>query len=136
MNREKLIKKIKAEIEKESIYDIDKNFITSNYADKKNGIYILYDEKEIVIYVGKCGNGKSTSFYHRIYGHGSGAHCKKEWFKDIKKFRFKEFSDLDSKLLSKVERLMIYAYGQPAYNDCCITAGDYEAIASNLKIRS
>lgn len=130
MNREALINILKMQIEEEPIYEIDKKFISSNYADKKNGIYLLYDDNSIVRYVGKCGNGQYTSFYHRIYTHGSGAHCKKDWFKNIKKFRFKVFPDLDSQLLNKVERLMIYAYGQPAYKDCCITAEDYETIAS------
>lgn len=132
MDREALINTIKLQIEEEPIHEINKTFISSNFADKKNGIYLLYDENSIVRYVGKCGNGKCTSFYHRIYAHGSGAHCKKEWFRTIKKFRFKTFPDLDSQLLNKVERLMIYAYGQPAYNDCCITEEDYEAIASKL----
>ncbi len=132
MDRKKLISIIKTKIEEEPIYKIDKNFISSNFNDKKNGIYILYDENENVRYIGQCGDSEYTSFYHRIYLHGGGAHCKKDWFDNIKKFRFKEFPDLDSQLLNKVERLMIYAYDQPIYNDGGITTEDCETIASKL----
>lgn len=132
LNRETLIDKIKLKIEEEPIHDISHDYIASKYKDKKNGIYFLYDENDIVIYVGKCGGGKTTSFYHRMYLHGNGAHCNKDWFKYAKKFRFKTFPNLESKVLSKVERLMIYAMNQPIYNDCYITEEDYEIISSNL----
>lgn len=132
MNREELMNKIKLKIEEELIQDMNKDFVTSKYKDKKNGIYFLYDENEIVIYVGKCGNGKRTSFYDRMYGHGNSAHCHKEWFKYVKKFRFRAFPKLESDALCKVERLMIYANNQPIYNDCYITEADFEIIASNL----
>lgn len=132
LNRKELMNEIKIKIEEELIQDMSKDFVASEYKDKKNGIYFLYDENEIVIYVGKCGNGDHTSFYDRIYGHGNGAHCRKEWFNSVKKFRFKAFPNLESDALSKVERLMIYANNQPIYNDCYITEADYEIIASNL----
>lgn len=132
MTREELMNKIKTIIEKEPMHDMNRDYITSNFKDKKNGIYFLYNQKKTVIYVGKCGNGINTSFYHRMYGHGYGAHCKKKWFKCAKKFRFKAFPNLDKDKLKKVERLMIYANNQPIYNDCYISKKDIEIINSNL----
>jgi excinuclease UvrABC nuclease subunit len=132
LDRETLIKKIEKIIEKEPIFDVEKNFICNNYKESKNGIYFLYNEKDIVIYVGKAGNGDKTSFAHRMYLHGDGAHCKKNWFGKVKKFRFKSFTNLNSKEISKVERLMIYAKNQPAFNDCYTTENEYELIESKL----
>lgn len=132
MTRDKLMNKIKSKIEEEPICNVNRDYITSNFKDKKNGIYFLYDKNETVIYVGKCGNGIYTSFYHRMYGHGYGAHCKKKWFKCAEKFRFKAFPNLDKDELKKVERLMIYANNQPIYNDCYITKNDIKSIASKL----
>lgn len=98
----------------------------------KNGIYFLYNKDDIIIYVGKFGKGNDTSFYHRMYRHGDGAHCNKPWFNKVEKFKVKEFPKLDDKELSQVERLMIYAKGQPAFNDCYITENEYELVASKL----
>ncbi|WP_346915516.1 hypothetical protein [Clostridium sp.] len=132
MDRNDFIKKIEFEIESENCYYIEKGFISSNYKNSKNGIYFIYDEKDIVIYVGKVGKGKKTSFYHRMYGHGSGAHCKKSWFEKAKKFKFKSFPNLESEEIMKIERLMIYAKKQPAFNDCYTKEDEYELIAKKL----
>ena len=45
--------KIKSKIEEEPICNVNRDYITSNFKDKKNGIYFLYDKNETVIYVGK-----------------------------------------------------------------------------------
>lgn len=132
MSREELIKKIEEEIEKEMIYDLDKDFICNKYENSKNGIYLLYNGNGIIIYVGKFGDGGSTSFYHRMYKHGDGAHCNKSWFNEVKQFKVKEFPKLNNKELSQVERLMIYAKGQPKFNDSYITEDEYELLASKL----
>lgn len=132
MNRENLIEKIEKIIEKEPIFDVEKNLICNNYKESKNGIYFLYNKKDIVTYVGKVGNGDKTSFAHRMYLHGNGAHCHEIWFDKVKKFRFKSFSNLNSEEINKIERLMIYAKKQPAFNDSYTTEDEYELIASKL----
>lgn len=132
MNREDLIKKIVKIIEKEPILDVEKNFIYNNYKKSKNGIYFLYNENDIVIYVGKVGKGNDTSFASRMYLHGNSAHCHKIWFDKVKKFRFKSFPNLNSKEINKIERLMIYAKNQPAFNDCYTMEDECELIASKL----
>lgn len=132
MNREDFIKIVETKIEDEHVMDIDKDYITENYKTSKNGIYFLYDDKDVVIYIGKVGNGKQTSFYHRMYGHGNGAHFKKGWFSEVKKFRFKSFQKLKNNELRQIERLMIYAKNQPIYNDIIISENDFEAIKCKL----
>lgn len=132
MTREELMNKIKIIIEKEPMHDMNRDYVTTNFKDKKNGIYFLYDENETVIYVGQCGDKTYTSFYHRMYGHGDGSHSVHKWFNAVKKFRFKTFPNLDKDELKKVERLMIYANNQPIYNDCYISKDDIKNINSNL----
>lgn len=128
MKRKDLIDKIVKMIDDEELIIIDKDYIIRNCKIKRNGIYFLYNENDIVIYAGKVGDGSNTSFYDRMYGHGSGAHCRKSWFNEAKKFRFRSFPNLDHKQISQVERLMIYAKQQPKYNDCYATESDINAI--------
>lgn len=85
-----------------------------------------------MIYVGKVGDGKFTSFYHRMYGHGNGAHCKKKWFNEVKKFRFKSFPNITKQELTLIERLMIYINKQPKYNDKLLIKSDYKEIMDKL----
>ena len=132
MDRSKLIKKVEKKIESKELYNIDKDCVRENFSNKKNGIYFLYNQNNEVIYVGKVGNGRFTSFYRRLYGHGSGAHNRKDWFKEVKNFRFKSFCKLNDKQLNQIERLMIFAKNQPAYNDCYITEEEVSQIYDKL----
>ena len=132
MDREKFIKIVEEKIESENINKKDKEDIKKNYKQAKNGIYFLYDKNEKVIYVGKVGNGENTSFYDRMYGHGGGAHCNKSWFKEVEKFKFKSFPNLEDDELIKIERLMIYAKNQPIYNDVIISQDDFITILNKI----
>lgn len=132
MDRETFMNIVKGIIEKEPIYNVDKNFITQNYKNAKNGIYFLYDKDDIVIYVGMTGDGKTASFYSRIYKNGNSAHCNKPWFSEVKKFRFKSFSRLEKEELILIERLMIYKNNQPIYNDKLMIVNDYKIIETKL----
>lgn len=78
------------------------------------------------------GDGKSTSFYHRMYAHGSGAHYEREWFNEVKKFRFKSFPNITKEELTLIERLMIYINKQPKYNDKLLIKSDYKEIMDKL----
>lgn len=132
MSRDEFIKRFEEEIDNEPIKNKNKADIIKNYKKYKNAIYFLYDKENIVIYVGKAGNGKKTSFAHRMYLHGSGAHCNKSWFDKVDKFRVKEFKNLSNKELSYIERLMIYAKEQPKFNDSYISEDKYEEIVNKL----
>ena len=132
MDRENFIKIVEKKIESENINTKDKKYIEKNYKQAKNGIYFLYDKNEKVIYVGKVGNGKSTSFYDRMYGHGNGAHCNKTWFNEVKKFKFKSFPNLEDDELIKIERLMIYAKKQPIYNYIIKSEQDFITISKKI----
>lgn len=132
MDREKFATIVKAKIEEEQIHDNKKDFIKQNYSAAKKGIYFLYNDDNDVIYVGMVGDGKNTSFYHRMYAHGNGAHCKKAWFNEVKKFRFKSFPSIKKSELVLIERLMIYKNKQPKYNDRLLVMNDYKIIANKL----
>lgn len=132
MDRDDFMNIVKGKIEKEPIYDVEKEFITKNYKDADNGIYFLYNDDGIVIYVGMTGKDKTSSFYMRMYGNGNSAHCcNKPWSTEIKKFRFKSFPNLNKKELKVIERLMIYKNNQPIYNDIMIV-NDYKIIECKL----
>lgn len=132
MNREEFIKIVEKEIEIEPIYNKDKTYITKNCKNYKNGIYLLYNKDNKVIYVGKVGDGPETSFYHRMYKNGNSAHCNKPWFNEVEKFRFKSFPKLKCDELKKIERLMIYAKNQPIYNDIYISEEEFITITNKL----
>ena len=83
----------------------------------KNGIYFLYNDKKEVIYVGMVSNAPWTSFYHRMYGHGTGAHKIEHWFTECRSCRFKQFPHVTKDDLRVIERMMIFRKGQPRYND-------------------
>lgn len=128
MSRDEFIKMFEEKIDNEPIKNKNKEDIIKNYKKCKNAIYFLYDKENIVIYVGKVGKGKKTSFAHRMYLHGNGAHCNKSWFNEVERFKVKEFKNLSAKELSYIERLMIYAKRQPKFNDSYITEDKYEEI--------
>ncbi len=104
----------------ESTNFIDIATITSKDHNKdefKNGLYFLYNESNEVVYVGKVGNGPTTSLYHRLIGHGSGAHKNAYWWKEVYKCKFYRFVGLDDKEILQIERLSIFGKSQPKYND-------------------
>ncbi len=133
MDRETFADMVKAEIEKQQIYYNQKDFIKQNYSNSKKGIYFLYNKNNDVIYVGMVGEGKSTSFYHRMYLHGNGAHCKKIWFNEVEKFRFKIFPNKKKREIFLILILMIYKNKQPKYNDRILVMKDYKEILNKIK---
>lgn len=78
------------------------------------------------------GNLNDTSFAHRMYLHGDGAHYNKPWFKEVKWFIFKSFPKLTNKELKQIERLMIYAKKQPIYNYIIKSEQDFITISKKI----
>lgn len=70
----------------------------------KLGLYYLYDANDKIIYIGKVGSGDQTSFYSRMIGHGSGAHTKQEWYKEVKKCKFHRFASFNDSEIELLER--------------------------------
>jgi hypothetical protein len=98
---------------------VDINAITRkdyNGNDFKNGLYFVYDKKDVVIYVGKISNAKNTSLYMRFVGHGAGAHKNDAWYKTAKKVQFMQFAAMDNEMLELAERLVIL-FKRPSRND-------------------
>ena len=98
---------------------VDINAITRkdyNGKDFKNGLYFVYDKKDVVIYVGKISNAKNTSLYMRFVGHGAGAHKNDAWYKTAKKVQFMQFAAMDNEMLELAERLVIL-FKRPSRND-------------------
>lgn len=126
------VSQIFAEIEVEQK---DKNLIKQKYKDinGKNGIYFLYNKEQEIIYIGKVGYGKKTSFYKRMYEHGSGAHRNKSWFDECTGFKFKRFVNATIEDLAVIERLMIYKQGQPKYNDIGNINFEFSEIFDRIK---
>ena len=136
MTRELFMAKLEKIIETSPIEAISKNALKQKYKgdNGKNGIYFLYNEKEEIIYIGKVGNGLVTSFYHRLYGHGNGAHKNTQWFqKECSKYRFKRFPNATDDDLRVIERLMIFKKGQPQYNDIGKIIYKFEDIVTRIK---
>lgn len=134
MNRDCFMDKIEKIIESSQLRNVSKCDIKQRFQDDfgKNGIYFLYNDNNDVIYVGLAGNGDSTSFYHRMYGHGNSAHCKEHWFTECKKYRFCRFPYMYNEDLRVIERLMIFKKGQPKYNDIGKLAYDFDDILSRI----
>lgn len=112
-----ITKKICAKIKSAPLVDI--NAITRtdyNGKDFKNGLYFVYDKKNVVIYVGKISNAKNTSLYMRFVGHGAGAHKNDAWYKTAKKVQFMQFAAMDNEMLELAERLVIL-FKRPSRND-------------------
>ena len=134
MNRDCFIDKIEKIIEASQLRTVSKDDIKQSYKGDsgKNGIYFLYNNNDEVIYVGIAGNGDSTSFFHRMYGHGNRAHEKDPWFSECKKYRFCSFPRALNEDLRVMERLMIFKKGQPKYNDIGKITYDFDDILSRI----
>ena len=127
MDRETFCKKIIEKIEK--LEKISKNDMecSSKYGrglkafnDEKHrqGIYFLYNSNDQIIYIGKVGTGCSTSLYDRMSGHGSGAHNKQQWYKEVVYGKYIIFKHLNDSEIEIVERLCIVCNpNKKNYND-------------------
>ena len=131
MDRENFIKIVEKKIESENINTKDKKYIEKNYKQAKNGIYFLYDKNEKVIYVGKVGNGKSTSFMIECMDMVMELIVIKHGLMKLKSLNLK-FPNLEDDELIKIERLMIYAKNQPIYNDVIISQDDFTTILNKI----
>ncbi|NLZ37660.1 MAG: hypothetical protein GX897_09360 [Clostridiales bacterium] len=131
---ENIIKEISTAFENQEKENKDKEEIKKKYNgdEGKNGIYLLYNQKE-VIYVGIVGEGKCTSFYHRMYAHGNGAHKREDWFDEIKYFKYIRFPQFNKKELEAIEWLMIFYYEKPKYNNTGISKKECEEILNKLQ---
>lgn len=81
----------------------------------KNGsvIYFLYNKNNEIIYIGESKN----TIKNRLYTDGSGSHCKKEWFKEVKYLKYYKNNDInDSDIRKLIERALIKKFN-PKYND-------------------
>ncbi len=85
---------------------------------KGSSVYILYNFKNEVIYIGETGE----SIKSRCYGDGSGAHCHKKWFENVKKVRHytkdsdKEFTEKERKV---TEQALSVHLSPKIYGDYC-----------------
>ena len=133
MTREEAIKTIRELVEKEAFlsktdWENKRQCGTDNH---KKGLYFLYNKEKDCIYVGKVGDGLFTSFYHRMYGHGWGAHKRQPWYENVVYAKWHKF-DLTGDKLALIERLAIVGMGQPVYNDICTDQNAIETL-SELK---
>ena len=127
MNREEFTKKVIEKIEKQlpipkSEMENSKKYGTSRKAIKINGcrqgVYFLYNTNKEIIYIGKVGTKKKTSLYHRMKGHGSGAHNKQSWYAEVDFGKYIIFDKLNDFEIEVIERLCImYNPNKDNYND-------------------
>lgn len=120
MTRADLIEKICERVkstEKLSVDDLESRK-TCNNKNFRCGLYFLFNNKDECIYVGKVGNGKFTSLYRRIAGHGNGSHKirDKRWYGQVSYGKWCHFN-VSVKELNLLERLAIFGMGQPMFND-------------------
>ena len=78
------------------------------YSKKGSFIYYLYNEEDNIIYIGESG----VSVKRRLFGDGSGAHCHKEWFHEVKYVKYYKNDDMDKDTRKLIERALIYKYGR------------------------
>lgn len=101
----------------------------------------MYDGADKLRYIGIVGYGKTTTFYSRVYGHGGGAHYKKEYMRNnIKKCKviclnefYNAFDELDNykkiKIIKSFERILIREF-KPDFNDLYIE----QSIINDIKV--
>lgn len=75
-------------------------------------IYFLYNDLNEIIYIGESG----VSVKNRIYGDGTGAHCKKEWFYQVDKLKYYIDKSNYCNYRKLLERALILKHN-PKYND-------------------
>lgn len=81
------------------------------------GLYFLYDEKDVCIYVGMVGNKKTASLYMRMVGNGKDSHSSADWYSLVKYAKWHKFNNLTDEDIEYIERLAIIGMNQPVYND-------------------
>lgn len=79
---------------------------------KGSFIYFLYSDNDNILYIGETG----TSVKSRLFGDGSGAHCIKSWFIEVKKVKYYKDENMNLKARKLIERALIKHY-DPPYND-------------------
>ena len=90
----------------------------------------MYNKDNKIIYVGKVGNGKGTSLYHRIKGNSNAAHCKKSWYAKVEYGKFHRFENLNNSQLEIVERICIqFNKNVDNYNDKVFDQNDLDGIS-------
>ena len=75
-------------------------------------IYFLFDDLDKIIYIGESGQ----SVKHRLFTDGTGSHCGKYWFSDVKYLKYYKDDDMGSNVRKLLERVLIAKYN-PIYND-------------------
>lgn len=93
----------------DAILKVDLSRKNHAHSEYKNGIYFAYKNSEI-IYIGKAGNGKYTSLYHRFLGHGKGSHKF-----DYDYVKFYKFTGYNNKQLLVLESTFLIVE-KPALN--------------------
>lgn len=123
----KLLSKIPvAEMEDSTKYGRGKK---AAYHKNRQGLYFLYNADDKIIYIGKVGPGKRTSLFHRMKGHGSGAHNKQKWYKEVKYGHYINLPNLNIDELEKLERICIQCNeNHNNYNDKYIIELDVDNI--------
>jgi len=106
---------IKNELKTEKLSLIKKshgNMMGSPECCKENSyIYFLYNDNEEIIYIGETGK----SIKRRLFNDGSGAHCSKGWFVNVKKIKYYKNNEMKSNTRKIIERALIKKY-KPEYN--------------------
>lgn len=107
---------------------------TAYFCGNRRGLYFLFDKTDNMIYVGKIGNGKRTSLYSRMKGHGNGAHAKQSWYEEIDYGYYLNLPNLTVDEIEKLERICIqFNKNRNNYNDKYITASDVDIIFKKLQ---
>ncbi|MGY0372307.1 GIY-YIG nuclease family protein [Clostridium sp. JNZ J1-5] len=84
----------------------------SECCKKGSFIYFLYDKNNEIIYIGESGQ----TIKNRLYTDGSGSHCNKEWFNEVKSLKYYKNNEMDFNSRKLIERALIKKYN-PKYND-------------------
>lgn len=83
------------------------NMVGSPECCKENSyIYFLYNDNKEIIYIGETGK----SIKRRLFTDGSGAHCNKNWFINVKVVKYYKNSEMKSNARKIIERALIKKY--------------------------
>lgn len=121
----------KEDMEDSSKYGAGKS---AAYYPNRQGIYFLYNSENVIVYVGKIGTGASTSLYHRMSGHGSGAHKKQDWYvNDVCNGKYLNLPNMDDFEIEVIERICIqFNPNTDNYNDKIMTEELLDSIGGKL----